>query len=187
MSTHSQAQELIEALASDGFDLKPSSKVDYEVPAELAQVPGKSTSVADAQKKLDGRELVSVLYIDLDNFKAVNDTSGHAAGDECLIRVVRMVGATILGKGKLYRAGLGDEFVVLLPNFTAKEAASTAERIRAAIDKDNPGGTLKVTVSIGVASSGSAEASSAVALIERADKMMYVAKQKKNRVVSESD
>jgi diguanylate cyclase (GGDEF)-like protein len=182
-----QAEDLIKALASDGFDVGDSSEADHEIPAELARVPGKSALVADVQKRIESHELISVLYIDLDNFKLVNDTSGHAAGDECLIRIVRVVSASILGKGKLYRAGLGDEFAVLLPNFSAEEAASTPERIRAIVDTDHPGGTLKVTASIGVASSMSPKATNAEALIDLADKMMYAAKKTRNRAVSESN
>jgi diguanylate cyclase (GGDEF)-like protein len=181
-----QAEKLIDALALDGFEVGESSEADYEIPAELAQLPGKSALIADTQRRIDSRELVSAIYIDLDNFKAVNDTSGHTAGDECLIRLVRMVSATILGKGKLYRAGLGDEFVILLPNFSVEEAKSTAERIRSSIDQGNPGGEFKITASIGVASSTSAKVTSAEALIELADKMMYVAKKSRNCVVADS-
>jgi diguanylate cyclase (GGDEF)-like protein len=71
--------------------------------------------------------------------------------------------------------------VILLPNFTREEAASTAERIRSMIDADCPGGSLKVTVSIGIASSESGH-TDAKMLIEAADKAMYNAKKKKNCV-----
>ena len=77
---------------------------------------------------------MAILYLDLDGFKEVNDTLGHAAGNECLIQVARTMASAVLNKGKLYRPG-GDEFVVLLPNFSSEEAASTAERIRATIDR----------------------------------------------------
>jgi diguanylate cyclase (GGDEF)-like protein len=172
--------ELRASVISDGFDLKAGSGVDSSIPAELAQLPGKKNLVSDLQRKLDARELVSVLYMDLDGFKAVNDTSGHTEGDKCLIRIARIINETILGKGKLYRPG-GDEFVALLPNFNCGEALGTAERIRAAIDADNPGGSLKVTVSIGVASSESAF-SNGEDLIGLADKAMYAAKKAKNCV-----
>jgi diguanylate cyclase (GGDEF)-like protein len=176
-----QAEELIRSLASDGFDLKASSQADSTVPAELAQLPGKSRLVADVQQRLSASELTAALYIDLDGFKGVNDTKGHGEGDKCLIRVARKMSEAILGKGKLYRPG-GDEFVVVLSNFNTTEAASTAERIRAVIDHDNPGGNLKVTVSIGVASSESDGATDAEALLTLADKAMYVAKKTKNQV-----
>jgi diguanylate cyclase (GGDEF)-like protein len=181
-----QAEELLRSLESDGFDLKAGSQADSSVPAELAQIPSKIRLISDVQQKVDACESVSVLYMDLDGFKAVNDTMGHAEGDECLIRIARTMGAAILGKGKLYRPG-GDEFVVVLPNFKREEAASTAERIRAAIDDENPGGTLKVTVSIGVANSELPSATTAEALIMLADKAMYEAKKTKNRVAVATD
>lgn len=176
-----QAEELVRSLASDGFDMKASLQADSSVPAELAQIPGKGRLVPDVQQRLGAHELTAVLYIDLDGFKSVNDTKGHSEGDKCLIRIARKMSEVILGKGKLYRPG-GDEFVIVLPNFNTVEAASTAERIRAVIDHDNPGGNLKVTVSIGAASSDNVRATDAEALIGIADEAMYSAKKTKNRV-----
>jgi diguanylate cyclase (GGDEF)-like protein len=176
------ADELLRALASDGFDLKASPGVDSSVPEELAQLPGKTALVADVQHKLEEGELVALLYMDLDGFKAVNDTLNHAEGDKCLVRIAQTMSAAILGKGKLYRPG-GDEFVVVLPNFNREEAASTAERIRAAIDADNRGGALKVTVSIGVVDSNSVRATDLQSLITLADEAMYAAKKTRNQVV----
>jgi diguanylate cyclase (GGDEF)-like protein len=172
--------ELRASLISDGFNMSPGPEVDSSIPAELAQLPGKKNLVSDLQRKLDADELVSVLYMDMDGFKPVNDTMGHTEGDNCLIRIAGVMTKTILGKGKLYRPG-GDELVAVLPNFNQGEAVSTAERIRAAIDGDNPGGTLKVTVSIGVVSSEFG-VSTAEDLIEVADKAMYAAKRAKNSV-----
>jgi diguanylate cyclase (GGDEF)-like protein len=153
--------------------------VDVSVPEEPEELPGKKLLLGDLQQRLDVRGLVSVLFIDLDGFKGVNDTLGHAEGDKCLIRTLRLISNVVVGKGKLYRPG-GDEFVVLLPNFSREEAKGTAERIRASIDGDNPGGTLKVTVSIGVASSQSVR--TAEDLIDRADQAMYSSKKTKNCV-----
>jgi len=153
--------------------------VDLSVPEEPEELPGKKPLLVDLQQRLDVRGLVSVLFIDLDGFKGVNDTLGHAEGDKCLIRTLRLISNVIVGKGKLYRPG-GDEFVALLPNFSQEEAKGTAERVRASIDGDNPGGTLKVTVSIGVASSQSVR--TAEDLIDRADQAMYSSKKTKNCV-----
>jgi diguanylate cyclase (GGDEF)-like protein len=174
------AEDLQESLFSDGFKAVRSTKVDSSVPSELARIPNEKTLLSDIQLRLDKSELFSVLYIDLDGFKSVNDTSGHAEGDKCLICVARRMTEAILGKGRLYRPH-GDEFVIVLPNFMRDEAAATAERIRSAVDADNPGGTLKVTLSIGVVSSESG-LRNAETLIADADKIMYVAKEKKNCV-----
>jgi diguanylate cyclase (GGDEF)-like protein len=123
-----------------------------------------------------------MLFIDLDGFKQVNDQLGHHEGDKCLVKVATMIREAAVGKGKLFRPG-GDEFVVVLPNFTRHEAAATAERIRTAIETGNPGGTKKVTASIGVTDSELAK--DAATLYKRADDAMYVAKhdRKKNCVV----
>ena len=178
------AEQLRNALISDGFELKPASTVDSSIPAELAQIPGEKALLSDIQQRLDKKELLSVLYVDLDGFKDVNDTLGHAEGDKCLIRVALRMSEAILGKGKLYRPH-GDEFVMVLPNFTKEEAGCTAQRIRSAVDADNPGGKLKVTVSIGVVSSESGQ-TKAEALTEAADKVMFVAKKMKNSVAIET-
>ena len=175
------ADQLRQSLISDGFPLQAGSTAEISVPTELALIPGKKTLVSDVQQKLDHKELVTVLYIDLDGFQCVNDTLGHAEGDQCLSRVARILSKVILGKGRLYRPG-GDEFVAILSNFTAGEAASTAERMRSAVDADNPGGSSKVTVSIGVVSSESGQ-TGAEPLIEAAERAMNAAKKEKNGVV----
>lgn len=91
-------------------------------------------------------------------------------------------------KGRLYRVG-GDEFCILLPNFSSAESAATAERVRASIDALGPfNGTTKVTVSIGVATSDSDEErfrGDPESLVTAADEAMYVSKRvTKNRVTT---
>ena len=93
----------------------------------------------------------SCLFIDLDKFKQVNDLHGHDAGNEVLEKVAGAIGSIIETKGRLYRWG-GDEFFVVLPNFTGEEACATAERIRSTASELSfslfPD---KITLSIGVA------------------------------------
>jgi diguanylate cyclase len=71
---------------------------------------------------------------------------------------------------------------VVLPNFSSSEAAATAERIRAALNNENPGVTIKVTASIGVATSESNGVNDAATLEKLADDTMYIAKEKRNAV-----
>ncbi len=150
----------------------------------LDDLPGKKPLFDAVAGLLKSGSLVSVVFIDLDNFKAVNETFDHPTGTRCLESVVSTLGRVVATKGKLYRYG-GDEFILVLPDFDSSEAAATAERIRAAIDSANPGGTVKVTCSVGVACSEDRSSESAEALIARADKTMYVAKHTtKNRVVA---
>jgi len=174
------AEQLRQSLISDGFPVQAGSTVDPSVPTELAQIPGKRTLAFDVQQKLGQKELIAVLYMDLDGFQEVNDTLGHAEGDKCLSRVAHIMSEAILGKGRLYKLG-EHELMAILPNFTAAEAASTAERIRSAVDADNPGGSLKVTVSIGVVSSESGQRDTE-ALIDSAERAMNAAKKEKHGV-----
>src|SRR4029077_5554041 len=118
---------------------------------------------------------LSLLFIDLDHFKQVNDNHGHLVGNEVLIGVASATKAICAAKGRCYRWG-GEELAVLLTNYTCAEAASLAERIRNAVSKlAFKGYSHHITVSVGVAcypeTSGTSEN-----LIEQADKAMYQAK-----------
>jgi diguanylate cyclase (GGDEF)-like protein len=124
-------QQLRESLEGDGFALNVTEQTD--TPAELAKLPNKESLLRDLAKQSQDGNLTSVVFIDLDNFKLVNDDHGHAEGDKCLVEIVASMGAATFGKGKLYRVG-GDEFCVLLPNFSRLEAAATAERVRSTVD-----------------------------------------------------
>lgn len=77
-------------------------------------------------------ELVSVLFLDLDNFKSVNDNYDHEAGDQVIREAIVLIQTAIRGKGELFHRS-GDEMLVLLPNFDDTEAISLGERIRKAI------------------------------------------------------
>jgi diguanylate cyclase (GGDEF)-like protein len=174
-------EQLRQSLISDGFSIQADSTVDSSAPTELAQIPGKRTLVFDVQEKLCQKELVAVLYMDLDGLQEVSETLGHAEGEKCLTRVAHIMSAAVRGKGRLYKLG-ENEFVALLCNFTAGEAASTAQRIRSAVEAENPGGSLKVTVSIGVVSSELGQRDTE-ALIETAERTMNTAKKEKHGVV----
>ena len=145
-----------------------------ETPPALKNLPDREQLRSDVQTLKGENPTAAVVFIDLDDFKAVNDQQGHAAGDRCLEIVASAVGATVAYKGKLYRYG-GDELVVVLPNFTASEAVATAERIRKEIERTKPGGTVKVTASIGVAASD-IDGMRQDRLIESADAAMYASK-----------
>jgi len=129
----------------------------------------------------------AILCIDLDHFKQVNDTHGHAAGDSCLQRVVDAISTTIGRRGTLYRLGSGDEFGVLLPDFCTEEACATAERIRRAIERSNLTDVVAVTGSIGVSGTDVFAEVTAEDLLHAADLAMYSSKKNgKNRVTAAS-
>ena len=123
---------------------------------------------------------VGLIMLDIDGFKAVNDSRGHVSGD----RVLRALASTIAAvtqQDHAYRYG-GDEFAVLLPGANLRTTSRTAERLRRAVEKQANGSGEGVTVSLGVASFPTI-ASSAEELIYGTDAAMYWAKSAgKNRV-----
>ncbi len=122
----------------------------------------------------------AVAMIDVDHFKAFNDTHGHPAGDAALRRVAGIVTAAIRGGDRAYRYG-GEEMAVLLPETEVAEALVVAERIRAAVAID-AGAAAPLSVSIGVAC---ATGGDPAALIAAADAALYAAKRDgRDRVVA---
>jgi diguanylate cyclase (GGDEF)-like protein len=126
----------------------------------------------------------SLLSLDLDHFKSVNDRHGHPGGDEVLRHFVRTVTTILRPTDLLGRMG-GEEFAVLLPHTTADRAERTAERIRAAVEAapaSYQGASVAVTVSIGLAQWVSQE-DSLDDLLNRSDQALYQAKELgRNRV-----
>lgn len=123
------------------------------------------------------RKAYSLLVLDLDHFKHINDTHGHAVGDEVLRRVAATLQGCLRVSDMAARVG-GEEFTVLLPGSEATQAAEVAERIRLQImNAPVPVGALRVsvTISIGVATATPADALSRDVLA-RADQALYRAK-----------
>ncbi|MGY1652201.1 histidine kinase N-terminal 7TM domain-containing diguanylate cyclase [Geodermatophilus sp. SYSU D01119] len=120
---------------------------------------------------------LSVLVVDVDHFKRVNDRLGHAAGDVVLTALAGILAGAVREGDTAARLG-GEEFVLVLPGAGREQALARAERIRrtvAATRHDVDGGPLTVTVSIGVAVCP-ADGASAAALLEAADRALYTAK-----------
>ncbi len=118
----------------------------------------------------------SVILLDADHFKQINDTHGHGAGDNVLRELARCLMRTVRSSDMIYRYG-GEEFVVLLNNTGVNGALLLAERIRrnvAALDCLCEGACLNITVSAGVATLDGDD--SEASLIERADRVLYEAK-----------
>lgn len=138
---------------------------------------------ADATE-VDPSRPVSVIMIDIDHFKSINDTHGHAVGDEVLRHVARLLSAGLRAGDAIVRWG-GEEFVLVLPDVAGRAAARIAERARAAVER-SPTRVAKgigVTVSAGVASREAEEPFEQ--LIARADTALYRAKEAgRNRVES---
>ncbi|MBI4408196.1 MAG: diguanylate cyclase [Gemmatimonadetes bacterium] len=132
-------------------------------------------------------EPVTVAMLDLDHFKAVNDTYGHQAGDRVLQQMAEILRRTAREIDKLGRYG-GEEFIVLLPETEIEEATVFVERVRRQvsrhrfdIDRKEP---LRMTVSAGIAAYPHSRVHSADALIHLADEALYAAKARgRNRVI----
>jgi diguanylate cyclase (GGDEF)-like protein/PAS domain S-box-containing protein len=124
-----------------------------------------------------GDDSVAVFYIDLDRFKLVNDTLGHAAGDDLLRQVAQRLRECIAGNAILARLG-GDEFALLLPDVTTPDEATTIARkmldvLQAAFVIEDT--AVNVTSSIGI-SFYPADAQTTVQLVQKADTALYEAK-----------
>ncbi|MFZ6872697.1 GGDEF domain-containing protein [Undibacterium sp. Di27W] len=128
-----------------------------------------------------------VALLDLDNFKKLNDTHGHAAGDEALVHLVRIVKQTLRSIDVVARYG-GEEFVIIMPETQLDEAAQAMMRVQRELTKHFFTANeqrLFITFSAGVALRNPREPQDAT--IKRADKAMYEAKQSgKNRVIKAS-
>lgn len=124
-----------------------------------------------------GRAL-SLLLIDVDHFKRINDTFGHLAGDAVLKEVASAIQKRIRKEDLLSRYG-GEEFAVLTPEIDHKGALSMGEKVRKVIEKHEfsfDGEVIPVTISCGVATLGK-KGDEAVALVQRADEKLYEAKE----------
>jgi diguanylate cyclase (GGDEF)-like protein len=133
-----------------------------------------------------GRPL-SVLMMDIDDFKAVNDRYGHPVGDAILQRIVGEIRSEVRGDMDLVARYGGEEFAVILPETPMDEAVEVAERVRNRIDErlfrpPDSSDVLRVTVSIGLATYPQ-DARSKKELIEKADSALYRAKRRGKNAV----
>jgi diguanylate cyclase (GGDEF)-like protein len=165
--------------AQVGLGAPPQKPFAIDKLPTVNEMPQKDDLLHDLDRLMQ-THAQGVLFIDLDNFKAVNDTMGHDEGDKCLEHVAQIIGSVVLHKGRVYRYASGDEFMVVLPNCDEMESTATAERIRKAIDFENPGGSVKVTASIGVIVATGNSYKSAEEVLKAVDRTMYKAKLKRN-------
>jgi diguanylate cyclase (GGDEF)-like protein len=156
---------------------------------ELTRLPNRRNILAVAESAFwDSQRLhraLSVIAFDIDHFKRINDTWGHAAGDEVLKNVARTCRMVLRPSDHVGRTG-GEEFLVVLRDTTASQAVEVAERLRAAVEELDfsaiePG--LRITISLGV--QAREEQRSIDTLIKGTDELLYRAKAGgRNRVAS---
>ncbi len=134
------------------------------------------------------REPVSLLFIDVDDFKVVNDTYGHMRGDEVLKAISEAILLAVRKQDLVFRYG-GDEFAVILQNASREDALQVAERVLSNVNRSVDGLTtfMKATVSVGIAVLDE-EFTAKNKFLEAADKALYEAKRLgKNRAVIHSE
>ncbi len=118
---------------------------------------------------------VACLYVDVDDFKAINDRLGHTAGDDVLAMVCEEMRSFVRAQDPLIRMG-GDEFVVLLPGCSEDKGEEIAKRIVQRVAEHPIPGDEKASISMGVAYSSADQDMAVKELIDLADQAMYVAK-----------
>ncbi|MBR9986516.1 MAG: diguanylate cyclase [Desulfosarcina sp.] len=128
---------------------------------------------------------LSLLLLDIDNFKDFNDTYGHLEGDKILLHLGRVIKSCLRKMDSAYRYG-GEEFTIILPGTHGEEARTVAERLRSAVAaEDFSCGTvsdLEITISIGVTQYRQDE--EIASFVQRADQAMYQSKQAGRNKVS---
>ncbi len=147
----------------------------------LTGLPNRRAAVAHLDEQLSlaraADEVVWVLFIDLDKFKAVNDTFGHHVGDELLVKVGLRARRALRDSDRLCRLG-GDEFVVICPGLDRTRALRLADRLRAVMSDPFQIGEVEVFGRVSVGLAGSDPTSTAESLLRAADSEMYVDKRR---------
>jgi diguanylate cyclase (GGDEF)-like protein len=137
------------------------------------------TLLAEWARAMRQTQPLSLLMVDVDNFKAYNDANGHLGGDECLKRIASAVSSEMRANDLVARYG-GEEFAVILPNQSLKGAAIVAERIRCRVERlqvpNRSAAVGHVTVSIGAATAIASPESNPSQLVAIADAALYRAK-----------
>ena len=129
-------------------------------------------------------EIFSVLMLDIDNFKKINDTFGHIVGDDTLIQFTKLVSSTLRSDDSFGRWG-GDEFLLILPRTNAAEGVLIANQLRSLVSESDAFINFLLTLSIGVTELKGND--TIESLISRTDKALYMAKNRgKNQVFLQS-
>ena len=150
---------------------------------ELTQVYNRRAFFQQCEQKLkrvpETQEPLSIILLDIDYFKSVNDTYGHLMGDQ-ILKHVAQVCQRVLGKDVLFARFGGEEFVLALDGFSAQEGKELADQIRREIESQPLAAddlVISVTASFGVAQATKEQEETLTQLLNRADKALYEAKE----------
>ncbi len=192
-----QNEQLKEKLEESNKQIKKLTKELEETRKEamtdfLTQVANRASfdrAISDMVQDFYNRNYpFALLMLDIDNFKKINDTYGHQAGDYVLRELARVIKEQLRARDLIARYG-GEEFAVLLPGVTFSQAIRIAERIRKAVEKHlfrYEGKDIPVTVSVGLAVMR--EGLDETSIVEKADQALYLAKKSgKNCVRTDLD
>lgn len=123
---------------------------------------------------------LSLLIVDVDNFKTLNDTNGHQAGDTCLIELIKIFGSHLQRSSDVLCRYGGDEFVIVLPNTSGADAFDIGEKLRSSVIKYNTESNMEIpvaiSVSIGCATCVPDDSKTCDEFLTYADKALYKAK-----------
>jgi diguanylate cyclase (GGDEF)-like protein len=141
----------------------------------LTQLPNRRAFMRELARGLaetdEAEAPLSVIVLDLDGLKTVNDRHGHATGDDCLIRIGRLLRTELRPDDQAFRIG-GDEFAVLLPGASGPAAEQVLGRLTEWLERNGRSSLLRVEASFGIATRESAE-DTADGLLRAADEAMY--------------
>ena len=170
----SATDKLLQQMASESP--KDGTKLVQQRDLSLSSIPRVEVFNEELSALLKESVQCAVVMIDLDRFKQLNDSKGHLEGNKCLEGTIKTIARVVGRKGRVFRWG-GDEFAVILPDFTTEEAHVTAERIRTEIENAKLGGDeIAVTASIGVCSTDRVDDKTLDGVVKCADAAMYESK-----------
>ena len=147
----------------------------------LTQLPNRRAFMRELERTvgeaIEAREPLSLVILDLDDLKALNDRHGHANGDDCLVRIGRLLKTELRPGDQAFRIG-GDEFAVLLTGADEEAAKGVATRFSEALERSGRSSMLRVEASFGIAERGPGM-ESPDELLREADEAMYRAKNRR--------
>jgi diguanylate cyclase (GGDEF)-like protein len=153
----------------------------------LTGLPNRRAFIAHTRAATDAGQTGALLLLDVDHFKRINDTYGHAVGDACLTAVADRLRRSLRDTDLVGRVG-GEEFCVFLPNATEEEARTTGDRLCRAIAFEPAGENLVLRVTLSAGASFGTATTPLDTLMARADQALYRAKaQGRARLVLWSD
>jgi diguanylate cyclase (GGDEF)-like protein len=163
----------------------------------LTKIGNRSLFYAKFRLELDRKKSFTVAILDIDNFKKINDTYGHIAGDKVLLKLAQVLKHNTRSNDTVIRWG-GEEFALILPNTNLKTARLILERLRIRIQEYDFGPAInstQITVSMGIVCNKDVvlkhkryETTNLIeSIMNCADKALYKAKLKKNQIVSYSE